>query len=64
MAKLFSRATIDIPPVVVIGLGRFGTALATELMANGVEVLGVDSSEKIVRERAPYLTEAVSYTHL
>lgn len=60
MAKLFSRATIDIPPVVVIGLGRFGTALASELMANGVEVLGVDSSEKIVRERAPYLTEALA----
>ena len=45
-----SRAGIDIPPVVVIGLGRFGSSLAHELMANGVEVLGIDSSEKRVRE--------------
>ena len=55
-----TRAGIDIPPVVVIGLGRFGSSLAHELMANGVEVLGIDSSEKRVREEAPYLTETTS----
>ena len=55
-----TRAGIDIPPVVVIGLGRFGSSLAHELMANGVEVLGIDSSEKRVREEAPYLTETIA----
>ena len=55
-----SKPTIDIPPVVVIGLGRFGESLASELMEHGVEVLGIDTSEKLVREHAPYLTEAVS----
>lgn len=55
-----SRAGIDIPPVVVIGLGRFGSSLAHELMANGVEVLGIDASEKRVREEAPYLTETIA----
>lgn len=62
MFKAFggSKPTIDIPPVVVIGLGRFGASLASELMVHGVEVLGIDSSEKLVREHAPYLTEAVS----
>lgn len=54
-----SKPTIDIPPVVVIGLGRFGASLAHELMVHGVEVLGIDTSEKLVREQAPYLTEAV-----
>lgn len=55
-----AKPTIDIPPVVVIGLGRFGTALARELMVHGVEVLGIDTNEKIVTEQAPYLTEAVT----
>ena len=49
---------MDIPPVVVIGLGRFGTSLANELMMHGVEVHGIDSSEKLIRDYAPYLTEA------
>lgn len=65
MANIFrsfggSKPKIDIPPVVVIGLGRFGESLASELMAHGVEVLGIDVSDKLVREQAPYLTEAVS----
>lgn len=44
-------------PVVVIGLGRFGTALADELMNYGVEVLGLDSNERIVREHATDYTD-------
>lgn len=43
----------------VIGLGRFGISLASELTANGVEVLGVDADAKVVKEHAPYLTDAV-----
>jgi len=35
--------------VAVIGLGRFGSALALELMAGGVEVLGIEFSEDIVQ---------------
>lgn len=56
---LRNRALIDIPPVAVIGLGRFGTALARELMDNGVEVLGIDIGEKEVREQASALTETL-----
>ncbi|MEV0395282.1 potassium channel family protein [Polymorphospora rubra] len=36
-------------PVAVIGLGRFGTALALELIRNGTEVLAIDSQSKIVQ---------------
>lgn len=35
--------------VAVIGLGRFGSALALELMDAGVEVLGVEYNEEIVQ---------------
>lgn len=65
MANLFGalrreKSSINIPPVVVVGLGRFGSSLARELMEHGVEVLGIDADEKLVREHAAYLTEAVS----
>lgn len=49
---------LNIPPVVVIGLGRFGGAIAQELTRYGVEVLGIDSDERLVREYAPLLTDA------
>ena len=45
--------------VLVIGLGRFGTAAARELMALGPEVLAVDDSEEKVNEIAPDVTHAV-----
>ena len=35
-------------PVVVIGLGRFGSAVARQLAAQGTEVLAIDSNEKAV----------------
>lgn len=54
------KHSINIPPVVVVGLGRFGSSLSRELMEHGVEVLGIDADEKLVREHAAYLTEAVS----
>lgn len=38
--------TID--PVAVIGLGRFGSALARQLSAQGTEVLGIDSNQRAV----------------
>ena len=45
--------------VVVIGLGRFGTALALELMAAGTEVLGIDDDEDIVQSLNGRLTQVV-----
>ncbi len=45
--------------VVVIGLGRFGRSVAAELMATGIEVLGIDSDERIVQELSTTLTHVV-----
>jgi trk system potassium uptake protein TrkA len=45
--------------VLVIGLGRFGTAAATELMALGHEVLVVDRDEARVNDIAPDVTHAI-----
>ncbi len=39
----------------VFGLGRYGTAVARELIANGMEVIAVDSEERIVNDAAAYL---------
>ncbi|MFD3260362.1 TrkA family potassium uptake protein [Paenibacillus lentus] len=44
---------------VVIGLGRFGSSLALELMDLGYEVLGVDLNEELVDDMSAYLTHAV-----
>ena len=45
--------------VIVVGLGRFGSAVARELHVLGHEVLAVDASETIVNEIAPEVTHAV-----
>lgn len=45
--------------IVVIGLGRFGSALANTLVEMGYEVLGVDFNEEIVQEHAGSLTHVV-----
>jgi len=44
---------------VVIGLGRFGTAVATELSALGHEVLAIDAVEENVQKVADQVTHAV-----
>ncbi|WP_138495217.1 potassium channel family protein [Paenibacillus pinistramenti] len=44
---------------VVIGLGRFGSSLALELMDLGYEVLGVDRNEEVVEDMSSFLTHAV-----
>ena len=36
----------------VFGLGRYGKAVATELIENGAEVIAVDSNEKVVEDLA------------
>lgn len=39
----------------VFGLGRYGTAVARELVENGMEVIAVDNEERIVNNAAAYL---------
>jgi trk system potassium uptake protein TrkA len=46
--------------VAVIGLGRFGSALALELVRSGHQVLGIDADEKIVQNLAGELTHVLS----
>ncbi len=45
--------------VMVIGLGRFGSALARELERLGNEVMAVDRSEQLVNDIAPEVTHAL-----
>jgi trk system potassium uptake protein TrkA len=45
--------------VLVIGLGRFGSALATQLVELGHEVLGVDADPALVQRHSRVLTQAV-----
>lgn len=47
-------------PVVVIGLGRFGSALALELVREGVDVLAIDARPEIAQRMAGELTHVVS----
>ncbi|MEY4639380.1 MAG: hypothetical protein RLY13_378 [Actinomycetota bacterium] len=46
--------------VAVIGLGRFGSALALELVKSGHQVLGIDADEKIVQSLSSELTHVLS----
>ena len=46
--------------VAVIGLGRFGSSLATELVKSGHQVLGIDTDERIVQNLASTLTHVVT----
>lgn len=39
----------------VFGLGRYGTAVARELVENGQEVIAVDTEQRIVNDAAVYL---------
>lgn len=47
-------------PVVVIGLGRFGSALALELVRRGTEVLGIDQSAKVTQTSAGHLPHVIT----
>lgn len=44
----------------VIGLGRFGSALALDLNRRGTEVLAIDRSPNVVQHHAGQLTQVVS----
>lgn len=54
-----SRRIAEADSVAVIGLGRFGTSLARELMASGTEVLGIDTDEGLVQALNGELTQVV-----
>ncbi len=45
--------------IMIVGLGRFGSAAANSLIELGQDVIGVDSEEKLVQRHAAMLTEAV-----
>ena len=47
-------------PVVVIGLGRFGTALSLELVRRGAEVLAVDRNPVVVQRLAGQIGQVVA----
>ncbi|GAB2754440.1 TrkA family potassium uptake protein [Salinifilum aidingensis] len=42
--------------IVVIGLGRFGSSLASELIQGGAEVMGIDSRPTVVQRHADSFT--------
>jgi trk system potassium uptake protein TrkA len=46
--------------VVVIGLGRFGNAVALELVREGVDVLAIDARPELVQRHAGKLTHVVA----
>ncbi|MBL0967155.1 MAG: NAD-binding protein [Blastomonas sp.] len=46
-------------PVLVVGLGRFGGAVARTLTNMGSEVLGIDSNPALVQEYAADLTKVI-----
>jgi len=54
-----ARRIAEADSVAVIGLGRFGSALALELMAGGTEVLGIDVDEELVQTHNGELTQVV-----
>jgi trk system potassium uptake protein TrkA len=54
-----SRRIAEADSVAVIGLGRFGSSLALELMAGGTEVLGIDLDEELVQSLNGQLTQVV-----
>ena len=47
-------------PVVVIGLGRFGAAIAVELSRQGTDVLAIDESHDIVQSLSSELAQVVT----
>jgi trk system potassium uptake protein TrkA len=54
-----SRRIAEADSVAVIGLGRFGSSLALELMTSGTEVLGIDLDEDLVQSLNGSLTQVV-----
>jgi trk system potassium uptake protein TrkA len=47
-------------PVLVVGLGRYGSALALELVRRGTEVLAIDTRSRVVEGLSGHLTHVVT----
>lgn len=60
--KMFNKARQSKTTYGIVGLGRFGSALALELIRSGAEILVVDHDEEKVREMREY-TENVFVAH-
>ncbi|WP_413320385.1 TrkA family potassium uptake protein [Agrococcus sp. 1P02AA] len=61
LRSLFDPSAVGSPAsIAVIGLGRFGTALALELAQHGTEVLGIDTDPEVVHELNGRLTAVVA----
>jgi trk system potassium uptake protein TrkA len=58
-SELFGGGALDDGAVLVVGLGRFGSALATTLVELGQEVLAVDFDATRVQEHAQELVHVV-----
>lgn len=58
-ARAKARRRLGQVNVLIVGLGRFGSALALELMKNGHEVLGIDSDERLVQNMSTLLTQTM-----
>ncbi|MGW0736472.1 potassium channel family protein [Streptomyces sp. NPDC002851] len=52
------RAPVTDQRVAVIGLGRFGSSLAGELMKRGWDVLGIDTDPRLVQQYSDHLTHS------
>ncbi|CAL9660824.1 Ktr system potassium uptake protein A [Streptomyces sp. enrichment culture] len=57
LAGTYARTGAD-QRVAVIGLGRFGSSLASELMRRGWDVLGIDTDARLVQKYSDELTHA------
>jgi trk system potassium uptake protein TrkA len=55
-----SKATVGTDPVVVVGLGRFGTSVAESLLRLGHEVLAIDEDRALVQKWSDDLTHVAS----
>lgn len=54
-----TNEVVHVGEILVVGLGRFGSALANSLVETGYEVLAVDSSLERVQDHADTLTHVV-----
>ncbi|MGP3972137.1 potassium channel family protein [Streptomyces sp. 6N223] len=58
LAGTYAQRDTSDQRIAVIGLGRFGSSLAEELMRRGWDVLGIDEDERLVQRYSDFLTHA------
>jgi trk system potassium uptake protein len=58
--RVFRRVSTQPHEILVVGLGRFGSALGTELVGLGHRVLGMDMSSELVQRYSTALTQTVT----